>query len=185
MTDIAIREFVPQTSQADGDRLLPAFLAIWNHPDNLRFLSLSLRPFDEAQLRSWFAAHLDQGGRYFVATDGDDGIVGISLVKVDPTVGFEIMGLGVVPAAKRRGIGRRLVENAERVASEDGYHAVQVAVFADNAAMLCLVLNAGFVPIRIDPHIRADMADMVVLRKPLPGICQRGDKRVRRDDNGA
>ena len=166
MTEIAIREFVPQTSAADGDRLLPAFLAIWNHPDNLRFLSLSLRPFDESQLRSWFAIHLDQGGRYFVASDGG-GILGISLVKVDPTVGFEIMGLGVAPAAKRRGIGRALVENAEQVAAGDGYRAVQVAVFADNAAMLCLLLNAGFLPIRIDPHARADMADMVVLRKPL------------------
>ncbi len=168
MTEIAIREFVPQTSAADAERLSPAFLAIWNHPDNLRFLSLSLRPFDEGQLRSWFAVHLDQGGRYLVASDRSEAILGISLVKADPTVGFEIVGLSVAPTAKRRGIGRRLVKNAERTAADDGFHAVQVAAFADNAAMLCLLLNAGYIPVRIDPHVRADMADMVTLRKCVP-----------------
>ena len=172
MTDFAIREFIPQTSADDGERLLPAFLTIWNHPDNLRFLSLSLRPFNEDQLRAWFAVHLDQGGRYFVASDNDS-VLGISLVKADSTIGFEIMALGVAPAAKRRGIGRRLVETAERIAADDGFRAVQVAAFADNAAMLCLLLNAGFVPIRIDPHTRADMADMVTLRKRLPAMGDR------------
>ena len=171
MADIAISELVPQTSPSDHDRLLPAFLSIWNHGDNPRFLSFSLRPFQEDQVRSWFTAHLDQGGRYLAATDGDDTSQGICLVKTDPAIGFEIMGLGIAPAAKRRGIGRRLVEAAERVAADDRDYSVQIAVFAvfaDNAAMLCLLLNAGFTPIRIDPHVRADMADMVVLRKRLP-----------------
>ena len=171
MTDIDIRECHPQTSAADRDRLLPAFLSIWNHPEHLSFLSPSLRPFEEAQLRAWFATHLDQGGRYFVATDGNARIVGISLLKSDPVVGFEVMGLGVAPDAKRRGIGRRLLANAERLAADDGHHAVQVAVFADNAAMLCLLLTAGYIPIRLDAHVRADMADMVVLRKRLSGIA--------------
>ena len=166
MTDIDIRECVPQTSSTDHDRLLPAFLAIWNHPDHLRFLSLSLRPFAAERVRSWFAGHLDQGGRYLAAIDGHE-VLGICVVKDDPTAGFEIMGLGVTPEAKRRGIGRRLVDAAERMAAAEGYRAVQVAVFADNAAMLCLLLTAGYQPIRIDPHVRADLADLVVLRRRL------------------
>ena len=168
MTDIDIREFMPQTSPVDRDRLLPTFLALWNRPDDLRFLSLSLRPFDETQVRSWFAGHLDQGGRYFAATDGALEICGLSVLKADPTVGFEIMGLAVAPAARRRGIGRRLLHNAERIAVGDGYRAVQVAAFADNTAMLCLLLTAGYLPIRLEVHARADLADMMVLRKSLP-----------------
>ena len=121
MAAIEIREFVPQTSPSDHDRLLPAFLSIWNHADNLCFLSLSWRPFQEDQVRSWFAVHRDQGGRYFAATDGDASVLGICLVKTDPLIGFEIMRLGVAPTAKRRGIGRRLVETAERVAADDRY----------------------------------------------------------------
>ena len=168
MTDIAIREFVPQTSPADRDRLLPVFLTMWNRSDDLRFLSLSLRPFDETQVRCWFAGHLDQGGRYFAATDGAHQILGISVLKADPTVGFEIIGLAVAPAARRCRIGRRLLDNAERIAAEDGYRAVQVAAFADNTAMLCLLLTAGYLPIRLEARARADTADMVVLRKGLP-----------------
>ena len=167
MTDIDIRECTPQTSPADRDWLLPAFLSIWNHPDHLPFLSPSLRPFDEAQVRAWFAVHLDQQGRYFVAVDGRDRILGISLAKVEPVIGFEVMGLGIAHDAKRRGIGRSLLVHCERVAAREGYRAVQVAVFADNAAMLCLSLMRGFLPIRLDPHVRADLMDMLVLRKRL------------------
>ena len=168
MDDIKIREFIPQTSPADRDCLLPAFLSIWNDPHHLRFLSLSLRPFSEARVRSWFDVHLDQGGRYFAAVDGRDRILGIALVKMEPTVGFEIMGLGVASDVQRRGIGRRLISHCEELAVGDAYRAVQVAVFADNPAMLCLLLTAGYIPVRMEAHIRADLADMVVLRRLLP-----------------
>ena len=126
-----------------------------------------MRPFDEAQVRAWFAVHLDQQGRYFVAVDGRDRILGISLVKVEPVIGFEVMGLGIAHDAKRRGIGRSLLAHCERVATREGYRAVRVSVFADNAAMLCLLLTAGYLPIRLDAHVRADLTDMLVLHKRL------------------
>lgn len=167
MGDFTIREFTPQTSSADLERLLPAFLSIWNHPDHLPFLSPSLRPFEEAQVRSWLASHLDQSGRYFVALDPGERILGISLIKTDPVIGFELMALGVTRDARRRGVGRGLVAYSERVAADEAYHAVQVSVFADNPAMLCLLLTLGYLPIRLDPHVRADFMDMLTLRKRL------------------
>ena len=99
------------------------------------------------------------------------------MLKADPTVGFEIMGLAVAPAARRRGIGRLLLDNADRIAAGDGYRAVQVAAIADNTAMLCLLLTAGYLPIRLDPRARADMADMMVLRKGLPTPSSEGPNR--------
>ena len=167
MVDFTIRESIPQTSAADRERLLPAFLSIWNHPDHLPYLSFSLRRFEEAQVRSWLGAHLDQGGRYFIAIDDRERIAGISLVKADPVGGFEVMALGVAHDWKRKGVGRRLIGHCESVAAGQDYRAVQVAVFADNAAMLCLLLTGGYLPIRVDPHVRADFMDMVTLRKRL------------------
>ena len=167
MNQFEILEFVPETNAEDMNQLLPAFLAIWNDPQNLKYLSLTLRPFEEETVRSWFSCHISSGGRYFCAVDRDRNIVGISVKRLDPINGFEIMGVGVLPSAKRQGIGKMLINNLLEIARTDGFHSIEVNVFADNPIMLRLLLGLGFIPTRMEYGKRADGADLVFLRKAL------------------
>ena len=170
MDQLEILEFVPQTKEEDMNRLLPAFLGIWNDPQNLKFLSFTLRPFEEETVRSWFSMHLSSGGRYFCAVDRDGNILGISAYRLDPINGVEALGVGVLPSSKRQGIGTMLTRNLLRQAKTDGFLSIDVKVFADNVIMLRLLLGLGFIPTRMEHSKRADGADLVFLRKTLSDI---------------
>lgn len=160
---LSVREFVPATCQADLAALAPAFLSIWNAPQNLPFLSFSLRPFEEAQVRGWFETHLASGGRYFAAVRGDGEILGIVVVRVDPVAAFELFALGVRPESQGQGIGRLLTSHVIGVAGSLGFRCVEASVFADNARMLRLLLSLSFLPVRMEHHRRSDGADLVIL----------------------
>jgi len=54
MTEMTIREYIPGKSQEDVELLFSAFLAIWNEPENLRFLSFTQEPIDEPTVTAWF-----------------------------------------------------------------------------------------------------------------------------------
>jgi len=168
MREFEILEFVPETNEEDMNQLLPAFLAIWNDPENFKYLSLTLRPFEEETARSRFSMHISGGGRYFCAVDADRNIVGISATRSDPINGFELTGIGVPPSSKRQGIGTMLMNHLVQVAKTSGFQSVEVNVLADNVIMLRLLLGLGFIPIRMEHSKRADGADLVWLRKTLP-----------------
>lgn len=170
---MSVREFVPATCQADLAALTPAFLRIWNAPQNLPFLSFSLRPFEEAQVRGWFETHLESGGRYFAAVSGEGQVLGVAVVRVDPIAAFELFALGVQPESQGRGVGRLLTSHVLGVARSLGFGCVEASVFADNARMLRLLLSLGFLPVRMEHHRRCDGADLVILAhrltsSPLP-----------------
>jgi len=110
-----IRELIPEDSAVDKNAILTASLEIWNVPDNLKYLSFTLKPFDQKTVNAWFENHKKQGIRYFCAQDKDE-ILGITIVKVNPIAGFEIYGVGVRPEFKRQGIGRKLIEHAISIA---------------------------------------------------------------------
>lgn len=164
MDRLEVREFVPQESREDLELLLPAYLDIWNEPENLKFLSFTLKPFEEGIVRGWLSRHLSGNVRYFAALEG--GMVsGMAAVRADPVEGFEIIGMGVRRGRKGRGIGASLVRHAVDVASSEGFGAVDAWVFADNPAMLRLLLSLSFVPVAMDHNRRADNADMVRMRR--------------------
>ncbi|VVS91446.1 GNAT family N-acetyltransferase [Desulfoluna spongiiphila] len=163
MKPIHIKEFVPQERAEEKIKLLPVFLAIWNAPENLSFLSPTLLPFEPEMVGVWLDNHREQGGRYFCALNDQGEILGVLVAKVSPLDGFEIYGVGVFPHRKGEGIGRRLVEYAVQVARSLHFKALRALVFADNTAMLCLLLTSGFVPTGMHYHVRADGADAVVL----------------------
>lgn len=167
MQPTKIKEFIPQESVEDKDRLLPAFLKIWNAPENLKYLSVTLAPFSQELVRTWLEHHKDNGGRYFCALDNRDEITGILVFKISPLDGCEIYGVGVDPKYKGKGIGRQLVEHAVCTAVSHGCRALDALVFADNAKMLRLLIAQGFVPVGMVHHKRADGADAVMLKKYL------------------
>ncbi len=167
MLKISIREFMPEDSIEDKDRLLPVFLEIWNAADNLKFLSFSMKPFEAEIVNFWLENHKEQGGRYFCAVDEGGDIVGVAVVKINPIEGFELYGLGVRPEFTSRGIGRKLIEYTVTQAMKFDFKAVDASVFADNSTMLRLLLSLDFVPANMDFHKRADGADIVHMKRFL------------------
>ena len=165
MCEVIIREFIPEKSAEDLALLLPAFLRIWNAKDNLRFVCLTIRPFDEAQARGMMSRHLAAGLRYFGAVDSRGGIRGILVTHTSPCEGFEFANLGVQPEYKRKGIGRALIKHALHLAEQEGFRAVEGKVFADDLPMLRLALDLGFQPVRMEYGRRADGANVVHVKK--------------------
>jgi hypothetical protein len=76
-----IIDLIPQNSEEDYNKILPAFLSIWNNPENNKYLSLTLQQFTEGITGYWFKNHLDLGGRYFAAVDDKNDILGFQLLK--------------------------------------------------------------------------------------------------------
>ena len=162
-----IREFIPEDSADDKNAVFPAFLEIWNAPENLKYLSFTLKLFDQETVNIWLDNHKEQGVRYFGAVNKVGRILGIAVIKVNPIVGFEIYGVGVRPEFKRQGIGGKLIEHTICTASKLSYKAIDAVVFADNTAMLRLLLSLNFIPIGMDYHKRSDGADTVHLKRYL------------------
>ena len=167
MKNLTVREFFPADNAHDKDALLPAFLEIWNEVESLKYLSFTLKSFDQEVVRIWIENHKEPGGRYFCAVNEDNKIIGIAVIKVSSVDGFEIYGLGVRPRFKRQGIGRKLMEHTSRLAVELEFKAVDISVFADNRAMLTASLSQGFIPVGMDYNKRADGVDIVHMKKYL------------------
>jgi ribosomal protein S18 acetylase RimI-like enzyme len=160
-----ITELIPQTSANDRDRFVPAYLDIWNHPDNLGFLSFTGQRFEEKQVQDWCSRHLKDGVRYFGSLGEEWEVNGLLVTRAIPFGGFELFSIGILPESKRLGIGRTLVRHGLEFARTDGYPAVEARVFATNAPMLCLLLNEGFAPVDME-HRKGPLGeDLVHLKR--------------------
>ena len=162
-----IYELIPQNNPVELEKLLVAYFEIWNKEENRRFLSYTGIPFQEETVRSWFETHLDSGVHYHVTVNEGEDIIAIAVTMGNPVRGFELIGLGVESNSRCQGIGGALIEHVIDLAIQEGFQAVELKVFADNATMLRLVLSLGFIPVDIDHRRRMDGADMVYLKKYL------------------
>ena len=167
MSKIVIREYIPQERQEDRDQLLDAYLSIWNHPDNFKFLSYTLKPFEEHSLKRFFSGHVDMGVHYYAACNKKNEEYGIIVVGASPILGFEIIGMGVKAELKNKGIGSQLIKYVIKIAEDSDFKAIDVTVFADNSAMLRLLLSIGFIPVNMRYNLRADGGDTLRMRKTL------------------
>ncbi|HUX05743.1 MAG TPA: GNAT family N-acetyltransferase [Acidobacteriota bacterium] len=162
-----IEELRPEKNIGHFALLKEAYIGLFNDPRNLPMLSFTLRPFSEETLDAWFRAHVEHGVSYYSEMDGAGRISGLALTRTDPVTGFEFLSLVVRRECRRKGIGRRLTEHVIGKARTLEYKAIDVAVYAENVPMLKLVLDEGFIPIRMSHNMRADGADLVHLRKVL------------------
>ena len=118
-------------------------------------------PWSEAAL-----AGLATSSGAFALAD-DDGFILVRALAGEA----EILTLAVRPAARRRGLGRTLVQAAATDAREAGAESLFLEVAADNAAALALYADCGFEPVgRRSAYYRRrhePAMDALVLRKTL------------------
>ncbi len=118
-------------------------------------------PWDAPALRALLTAS------GVIALAAVDGFILVRVV-VDEA---EILTLAVSPAARRRGLGRRLVEAGAGQAAVHGALSLFLEVAADNAAALALYKAAGFDPVGrrsgYYPRTSGPAADALVLKRPL------------------
>jgi [ribosomal protein S18]-alanine N-acetyltransferase len=79
----------------------------------------------------------------------------------------EILTLAVLPALRRRGLGRALLLLAMAEARRRGATTMALEVAADNVAGQALYKQAGFMPVGRRRRYYADGADALVLRASL------------------
>jgi ribosomal-protein-alanine N-acetyltransferase len=112
-------------------------LASQAHADRLAAIHAEAfeAPWDAAALRALLSAP-----GVLTLTDGEDGFVLIRVAADEA----EILTLATRPAARRRGIGSRLVQAAAAEAAGQGARRLFLEVAADNGAALRLYRRAGF-----------------------------------------
>jgi ribosomal-protein-alanine N-acetyltransferase len=123
----------------------------------------------EAWSRSGYRAELaDTRHRYYVAAEnGDGGLLGWAGVRV---VGdsAEILTVGVVPAARRTGIARRMLDALLTESIRRGAREAFLEVRVDNAAALALYASEGFAQVGIRRgYYAGGRVDAVTMRKEL------------------
>jgi ribosomal-protein-alanine N-acetyltransferase len=136
-----------------------------------------LMPFEremfgtEAWTRGSYQAEIaDTRERYYVAAEGPDGeLLGWAGVFFGGTVA-DVLTVGVVPAARRRGIARRLVaallDEAARRGAEEAFLEVRV----DNEAARELYRSEGFAEVGFRRgYYDAGRVDAVTMHKALIG----------------
>ncbi len=165
--DIAIRDVDPTAGRAGFERFLAAYLELFNDPRSVQQTRLTLRPYQEDAVRAWLKRVDAEAHRFLTAFDVDGRIVGMQVVALDADDGFELQRIAVRPELRRRGIARALVGHAVKLAAELGYRAADTQVFVDNAPMLTLLVQSGFVPVDMLFNARADGCDMLWLRSTL------------------
>lgn len=114
------------------------------------------RPWSAAEFAALCAS---PGTRLLAAAEG------FALLRV--TAGeAELLTLAVAPAARRRGLGARLLAAALTAAGDAGADEIFLEVAADNAAARALYADAGFAAVGQRPAY-FDGTDAVVMRRAL------------------
>lgn len=122
-----------------------------------RFI-LTEAPVDEPELAARLRAAMSAGDAVSWLLERDGRVVGdLSLFRTG-AAGVLALGLALLPDARGRGGGRRLMEAALAHAREAGVHKVELEVFPDNAAAISLYASCGFAVegLRRDHHLRRD-----------------------------
>lgn len=154
-----------KSSNFEKDRYISSQIAIWNHPENLPFLSFTGKLFTENIVKNWIYGLKEQSVmKYYTAVENEQ-VIGIIVLKSDVINGFEICGIGVNTNWKRKKIGSRLIETAIEKAKQEKFKSIETLVFCDNKSMLMLALKYNFQPFRIDTGMRYDGMNIVALKK--------------------
>ena len=136
-----------------------------------------LLPFERDMFgtESWSAAAYrdelaDRRHRYYVVVESAEGeLLGWAGVRVVQDAA-EILTVGVVPAARRAGLARRLLAELLAEAVRRGAHEAFLEVRVDNEPARTLYRSEGFADVgRRRGYYDGGRVDAVTMRKPLTG----------------
>jgi len=109
----------------------------------------------------------EYGGKRYRGASLDGELVAYSVYGYDGDA-FHLMNLAVVPAARRRGVARVLLEDFLAEARAEGAPDAWLEVSVDNTAALALYREYGFEDVRIRPrYYQPEDVDGLVMRKWL------------------
>ena len=101
---------------------------------------------------------------WFVALDGDRLLGYVGCQRVPPEA--DVMNLAVVPEARRRGLGRRLMETLWETLMALGDESLTLEVRAGNAPAIALYEGLGFAQVGRRPnYYEKPREDALILRK--------------------
>jgi ribosomal protein S18 acetylase RimI-like enzyme len=111
-----------------------------------RFLGALEAP-PEDRIRAFVESNVDSGYAQFIAED-DGHLVGwcdaLPGLVSSGTAHIGHLGMGVLEAYRKRGIGRRLAEATIKRARELGFEKIELNVYSSNAAAIALYRKLGF-----------------------------------------
>ena len=127
---------------------------------------LHARCFDAPWSCEAFQTLLDTLGVRPVVISDEDEPAGLGLLRVVADEA-EILTLGVVPDARRTGLGRALVDTLQALALEQGARSLFLEVSSNNEPARQLYAACGFDPAGERKAYYADGSDAVILKKQL------------------
>jgi len=111
------------------------------------YIGLTESPPMDASLQFWRTVTAGNGV-HLVAVDADNRVIGWCDIVRFPLAGFDHvgrLGMGLLPDARGKGLGRRLILAAIDAARERGFERVELDVFASNTRARVLYEHVGFV----------------------------------------
>jgi RimJ/RimL family protein N-acetyltransferase len=164
---MSIIELNYQSPDQLKDDFVDAYLQIWNHPDNLKYLSFTGQLLTRDMVRGWVQGLNEHSDIRYHLQVIDGSIVGISVIRLNRLSGCELVGVGLRPEWKGQSLGSQLIELAIQVARDNRYQVLETVVYADNAVMMIATIKKGFQPVEVIPEKRYDGMNLVRLRKYL------------------
>jgi ribosomal-protein-alanine N-acetyltransferase len=149
----------------EGD---PIAITRATHADVDAVLQLEATAFADPWMRQAFEAALkERHARFRVARSADGSLLGYLVAWFVLDEG-EIANVAVMPAARRRGIARALLDAIMSEAREAGIARLFLEVRESNAAARALYQSQGFTPVaRRTRYYRKPVEDAIVLRRDL------------------
>jgi ribosomal protein S18 acetylase RimI-like enzyme len=105
------------------------------------------QPFSLAQTAAFVASNIENGNPQVVADDGGR-IVGWCDVRREPIPIYAhegVLGMGLLPDYRGRGLGKRLLRTALDAARVTGFERVSLTVYGRNTRAAALYHKVGFV----------------------------------------
>lgn len=113
-------------------------------------------------------AELDAPSRSVITARHGNQVIGYASVSVTVDLA-DLLRIAVHPGARRRGYGRRLLEDVMRLAALSGAQRMLLEVASDNAAAMGLFRAAGFTDIECCVGYYGEGRDALVLGRPFDG----------------
>ncbi len=127
---------------------LPVIVAIYNATIPSRMVTADLEPVTVESRRPWLAAHQNPARPIWVLCDAAGGVCAwLSFDTFYPRAAYDgtaMIALYVSPTARRRGLGRHLLELAVTQAPALGLHTLLGYIFGHNEPSLALFESHGF-----------------------------------------